>query len=172
MQCLLVYSSPCTPHPCFHPALLQALLHLFTVWSVDVKCIVRYARCRTPTEATLVKVVPHSFTGSRGMVPLERSFVDGQPLVSFSFRKLRFVLEADGVFRKLQYPTERTFAEYRASSGYGREAAVEAALDRWGPNRFEVPIPTFFILLQEQLLAPFFCFQVFCVALWALDEFW
>ena len=47
-----------------------------------------------------------------------------------------------------------------------------AALNRWGPNKFEVPIPKFQSLLAEQLLAPFFCFQVFCVGLWALDEYW
>ena len=98
---------------------------------------------------------------------------EGKPHLSFSFRKLCFIWDAeDGVFRKLQYPTRLTFAQYRASTGYGREEAVVAAADRWGSNRFEVPIPTFWELLQEQLLAPFFCFQVFCVALWALDEFW
>ena len=43
---------------------------------------------------------------------------------------------------------------------------------RWGPNKFVVPIPQFSSLLGEQLLAPFFCFQVFCVGLWALDEYW
>jgi cation-transporting ATPase 13A1 len=35
-----------------------------------------------------------------------------------------------------------------------------AALEKWGPNRFEVPIPRFSELLWDQLMAPFFCFQV------------
>lgn len=65
-----------------------------------------------------------------------------------------------------------TFEQYARSSGLGSEAKVAAALVRWGPNRFDVPLPAFGALLQEHLLAPFFVFQVFCVGLWALDDYW
>ena len=121
----------------------------------------------------MIKVVPNSFVGTREVLPVERDVVEGRPYITFSFRKLRFVWDAkDGVFRKLLYPTHLTFEEYRKSAGHGRKEVVDAALKRWGSNRFEVPIPKFWALLQEQLVAPFFCFQVFCVALWALDEYW
>lgn len=67
---------------------------------------------------------------------------------------------------------QETFGHYQKSSGYGNEAKAAAALERWGPNRFEVPLPQFGELLKEQLVAPFFVFQVFCVGLWCLDDYW
>ncbi len=49
---------------------------------------------------------------------------------------------------------------------------MAAAAEIWGLNKFEVPVPPFLDLLQEQMLAPFFVFQMFCVLLWCLDEYW
>lgn len=36
----------------------------------------------------------------------------------------------------------------------------------------EIPIPKFFDVYKEHLVAPFFVFQLFCSALWLLDEYW
>ena len=153
---------------------LHVLTYLFTIWSVNVRCVVRYTKAKTTAEATMVKVVPHKFLGDKDVVPLRKS-ADGP--VEFEFRKLRFVESEDtpgGVssFIKLKYPTKRTFDEYRKSTGFSCESAVHAAHARYGANKFEVPIPSFMELLKEQLVAPFFCFQMFCVALWAIDEYW
>lgn len=67
---------------------------------------------------------------------------------------------------------QEPFEHYQKSTGFGAEARVAAALAKWGPNTFVVPLPKFGDMLKEQLLAPFFVFQVFCVGLWCLDDYW
>eukprot|EP00005_Dracoamoeba_jomungandri_P014729 CAMPEP_0174265524 /NCGR_PEP_ID=MMETSP0439-20130205/26811_1 /TAXON_ID=0 /ORGANISM="Stereomyxa ramosa, Strain Chinc5" /LENGTH=974 /DNA_ID=CAMNT_0015352025 /DNA_START=478 /DNA_END=3399 /DNA_ORIENTATION=+ len=43
---------------------------------------------------------------------------------------------------------------------------------KWGRNRYSLPVVTFAELFKEQALAPFFVFQILCVILWTLSEYW
>lgn len=71
-----------------------------------------------------------------------------------------------------QHDTQHRYGYYHSQKGFTKEAALTTAGQVYGRNSFDMPLPQFFELLKEQMLAPFFVFQVFCVGLWCLDEYW
>jgi cation-transporting ATPase 13A1 len=106
--------------------------------------------------------------------PLSARSVKGDDgLLRFEFQKRVFKLdEATGSWLKPRYPTDQPLAFYANATGYTAEEPFKAAVNRWGLNRFDIPLPTFADLYIEQATAPFFVFQVLCVLLWMLDEYW
>eukprot|EP00250_Pteridium_aquilinum_P006683 c16550_g1_i2 orf=230-2653(+) len=183
-------------------AILHILTLLFSAWSVDFRCFVQASKVRDVHEAKICKVIPEKFSGSKEVVPLDqkkalagdkdtvgRESQQGLTLkqlaaaspsalplpdeISFEFRKQKFVFSKElERFQKQPYPSKDSFGNYAKSSGYGSEAKALAAANKWGRNIFEFPQPTFQKLMKEHCMEPFFVFQVFCVGLWCLDEYW
>ncbi|OMO77920.1 Cation-transporting P-type ATPase [Corchorus capsularis] len=156
------------------------LVLLFTAWSVDFKCFVQYSKVSDIHHADACKITPAKFSGSKEVVPLHfrkqvassSSSTDGEEIY-FDFRKQCFIYsEEEKSFSKLPYPTKETFGYYLKCSGHGSDAKVLTATEKWGRNVFEYPQPTFQKLMKEHCMEPFFVFQVFCVGLWCLDEYW
>ncbi len=58
------------------------------------------------------------------------------------------------------------------ATGIATAADLERIEQQYGSNTFDIPVPTFTELFKEHAVAPFFVFQVFCVGLWLLDEYW
>jgi manganese-transporting P-type ATPase len=55
--------------------------------------------------------------------------------VYFDFRKQRFIYSAEkDNFFKLRYPTKEVFGHYTKGTGYGTEAKINTAVDKWGRN--------------------------------------
>ncbi|KAK4412362.1 putative manganese-transporting ATPase PDR2 [Sesamum alatum] len=93
--------------------------------------------------------------------------------IYFDFTKQRYIYSQEkNTFCKLPYPSKETIGYYLKSTAYGTEAKIVAATEKWGRNVFEYPQPTFQRLMKEQIMEPFLVFQVFCVGLWCLDEYW
>lgn len=61
---------------------------------------------------------------------------------------------------------------YQSTKGLTTKKEIESQTHHYGLNKFEIPLPTFMELFKEHAVAPFFVFQIFCVGLWCLDEYW
>lgn len=61
---------------------------------------------------------------------------------------------------------------FQRSQGLTTDAEIERLQQHYGHNTFDIPVPTFTELWKEHAVAPFFIFQMFCVGLWLLDDYW
>ena len=75
-------------------------------------------------------------------------------------------------FRPLFYPINLPLGFYASWNGHSSISQVTQASSIYGLNQTIIRLPSFWALLSEQLIAPFFLFQAFCVIMWSLDEYW
>lgn len=94
---------------------------------------------------------------------------------TFQYQKDTYaVVDSDPItFSPLAYPcTDKpSISTFTSPKGLTQKKAEEL-ITQYGKNEFDIPIPTFTELFSEHATAPFFVFQIFCVALWCLDEYW
>ena len=143
-------------------------------------------------DASVVRVQPFAHKGEGELVPLKRVSRAGSPdEISFTYQADKYIytlpdekapvtavlvspLVSEPTFRRMPYPTDSKPAlqQFQESKGLATEKAVEQAEGTYGKNTFDIPVPTFLSLFAEHAVAPFFVFQIFCVGLWMLDEYW
>ncbi|KAF1994041.1 hypothetical protein P154DRAFT_625002 [Amniculicola lignicola CBS 123094] len=156
---------------------IQSLFWLTTHWNVNLKSLFTTTGARDVGSATLIKVLPIANAGAAEIVELVRDNAGGKKNLSFLFQKRRFLYDAEkGSFAPLTYPLDaepkpplRVFQE---TKGLTAASEIERLQQHFGDNSFDIPVPTFTELFKEHAVAPFFVFQIFCVGLWMLDDYW
>ena len=75
-------------------------------------------------------------------------------------------------FHRLHYPTDLSLQFYKSWTGHTTPQSLAMTHKIYSNNSLIINLPPFIHLLKQQLLAPFFLFQLLCVLLWCLDEYW
>ena len=136
--------------------ILNILVILSCYWPVHFLALMTCSKVdpKNSLVAEWAKVVPTENNGSPELVKLA----------------LKCVWDTDKkVLRRVQFPTDGSHKSYRDWKGWGEEQEVRDKTLVYGSNAVDMTIPELFI---ERAIAPFFMFQVFCVGLWCLDEYW
>ena len=101
----------------------------------------------------------------------------GKKNISFLFQKRRFLYDYErGSFAPLSYALDSdpapSIGSFQRSHGLTSKEEIDRIQQHYGDNTFDIPVPTFTELWKEHAVAPFFVFQIFCVGLWLLDDYW
>ncbi|KAL7671036.1 hypothetical protein ACOME3_005949 [Neoechinorhynchus agilis] len=146
--------------------ILILLSHLFTIWFIQFDLMCNYNRVKKVDEADSVLVHPIDSSDPIELCPITRS----NNLTFFIYHKLKYTLQC-GEFRPVQYPDTMTGQQYLNASSLNIQE-LESKRQIYGPNQMDVEIPTFLTLLRERAQAPLFVFQIFCVILSCLNDYW
>jgi manganese-transporting P-type ATPase len=117
-----------------------------------------------PTHA---RIIPAK--GSDVLVPIQYFPVLG---MTFEYHRRRYCFNVETqTWNKIRCRTNFPITFLCNWIGFPAQPAIVSGQIRFGPNMFQVRRPTFMELYKKQLLNPFSVFQVFCVLLWAIDDY-
>ncbi|EKJ77853.1 hypothetical protein FPSE_01946 [Fusarium pseudograminearum CS3096] len=155
----------------------QSLTWLSTHWSVDLEGKFTASKAKDVEDALLIKVIPIANAGTAEICKLIRDKAGGKLNTSFLFQKRRFLYDTDTkTFHTLKYDIDTepkpSIGHFQTSKGHQTQTELSRVEQHYGTNTFDIPVPTFTELFKEHAVAPFFVFQIFCVGLWMLDEYW
>ncbi|KAH9173807.1 endoplasmic reticulum Ca-transporting P-type ATPase [Lactarius sanguifluus] len=153
----------------------HSLSFLVTRWNARAKAWITTREARSLTEADCIRITPAPHRGQGEIVPLLKRVPSDHATYSFSYQQDTYSVHSVGpiTFGLLPYPssTHPPLSTYRNPVGLSADN-LPALQSMYGKNEFNIPIPSFGSLFAEHATAPFFVFQIFCVALWMLDEYW
>ncbi|KAJ3051115.1 hypothetical protein HK097_007915 [Rhizophlyctis rosea] len=155
----------------------HALSFLVCQWSVAARASLTCRTVTDPYQAEAIMVIPIAHNGAGAVCDIHRTVLkdEQKPQLHFIFQQKKYLYHSEtGRFQKLDYPSHNQpkVGDFVSWRGVSTDEEVKRATDKYGANKFDIPIPSFQELFKEHLVAPFFVFQLFCVALWFLDDMW
>lgn len=165
---------------------LHIVLFLLAQWSVKVRAKIGNKETSSIHTANSVHVTAAKNAGKDKLVNILRiqNLPDNRDITiagktfnisdeRLEFQKVTYNFDKDkNNFVRLDYPSSGLLKDFLEWRGHRSPYDVALSLMRWGINEFDIPIPNFLDLYLDHLVAPFFVFQVLCLFLWSLDDYW
>ncbi|ANB14046.1 ion-transporting P-type ATPase SPF1 [Sugiyamaella lignohabitans] len=156
---------------------VQALLALMPFWNVEIKKKFTTKPAETIEKASLIRLIPVPNSGAPEICKIQKIDTADHQEVSFLFQKRRYIYDdKTKSFSPPKFAIDESdikLGSFQTTKGIsGGKAKIDDLIRKYGPNKFDIPVPTFSELWLEHAVAPFFVFQMFCVALWFMDELW
>ncbi|KAG0664685.1 putative cation-transporting ATPase 1 [Monosporozyma unispora] len=152
---------------------VNMLVLLMPAWNVKINSKFNYDTVTDLYQATHILINTTPNNGADDIVPIQRVLEEGQLQTFFLFQKKRFLLDEelnDFSTPKFMIDEDPKVGDFQNCKGHSGDLTHLRRL--YGENKFDIPIPSFMELFKEHAVAPLFVFQIFCVALWLLDEAW
>ena len=154
------------------------LLFLLSYWMPQLRILLTSRRAKTIDKARFGFVV--NFFKETEIVSLNRIQVSSSPVgkefYSFDYQSIRFVfLESQGMFLGLDCSeVHEELALWNVDPDQGladrEEAQVRAGI--FGPNLVDIQEKSSLIILIDEILHPFFVFQMLSIVLWLYEQYY
>ncbi|GMM33002.1 ion-transporting P-type ATPase [Saccharomycopsis crataegensis] len=155
---------------------LHALLFLVPHWNININSKFNYQAVKSIDEASHILIHPLPNRGVGAITKINRVVHSEKEVqTTFVFQQRRFLYDITANrFAPPEFLIDcnPTIKQFKHSKGLNNAEKIENDLKLYGENKFDIPIPSFLELFKEHAVAPFFVFQVFCVALWVMDDSW
>eukprot|EP00043_Microstomoeca_roanoka_P004642 m.50971 g.50971 ORF g.50971 m.50971 type:complete len:1170 (-) comp12586_c0_seq1:39-3548(-) len=173
----LVYQETIDWHLLLLAVSLSIAVHVVAVlsstWSTTTRAFFQFAKTKTLQRATHILALPMDTTLKAEICPILGIDKDGKRRIVFQRLHYHVVQSSSGetVCQLIPLPTNDTVQAYSDRTGL-TSAEVDDRIASFGTNDINVPTPTFRELYIQQITAPIFVFQVFCMILYMLDDYW
>lgn len=146
---------------------VHLLTILVTLWSVPFYAFVWCSKQSFVHLSDSILIIPSPHRGSPVLCSIDKSSL------SFIFQKKKFIYNPTfKKFMKISWPLNNEQWDPMTHQGWQTTLEINQAESLYGLNKLDIPMPKFMELFKDHAIAPFFVFQLFCVLLWTLDDYW
>lgn len=137
---------------------LHLVVFLASRWSLSFRCRLGCSQVSKVSQATNIMAVAAKNTGSNKFIPVTHTnstdnstsisvanSTFSEPTSHFDFQKISYSYDKEqDTFSLVPYPVSGLLSDYLYKcSGYVEDNIISKAVNIWGKNEFDIPLPSF-----------------------------